>query len=82
MCEAVEHPRASDRPAFLVAARWHGTWVEICVQDFGRWDGDGSERTRGRGIAMMRALMDEVAIVETAAGTGLWMSRRYSGTST
>lgn len=79
---AVEHPRAIDRPAFLVTGRCRDASIEIFVRDFGRWRGESSDRTRGRGIAMIRKLMDEVVIRETAAGTGLWMSRRYSGTST
>lgn len=79
---AVEHPQAIDRPAFVVAGRRYGTSVEISVTDFGRWRDAPSHRTRGRGLAMIHSLMDEVAIVETAAGTVLRMSRRYSATST
>jgi serine/threonine-protein kinase RsbW len=79
---AVEHPRAFNHPAFIVTGCCRGGSVEISVQDFGHWRDDASDGTRGRGLAMIRALMDAVAIDEMREGTRLRMARRYSGTST
>ena len=75
---AMEHPRASARPAFEVTVRLRDGRVEIVVKDFGRWNADvGAEGDwRGRGLDMVRQLMDEVEIAHGALGTRVTMRRR------
>jgi anti-sigma regulatory factor (Ser/Thr protein kinase) len=79
---AIEHPRSTRRPAFLVSGACRNRSIEIAVQDFGLWSDRASDASRGRGLALIRSLMDEVAVDETEEGTRLRMRRRYSGTST
>lgn len=76
---AMEHPRSPERPAVEIAAWASASEVEIVVRDFGRWGGDGSRanESRGRGLDMIRALMDEVVVVEGDDGTRITMRRRF-----
>jgi anti-sigma regulatory factor (Ser/Thr protein kinase) len=49
--------------------------VRITVRDQGRWR-EGTRAEGGRGIILMRALMDEVDVVPGAEGTVVRMRRR------
>jgi anti-sigma regulatory factor (Ser/Thr protein kinase) len=75
---AMEHPRSSGRAAFELAVQLRLGTIELAVRDFGSWqpgeNGDNGER--GRGLDMIRSLMDEVSIVKSAEGTELTMRRR------
>ncbi len=67
---AIEHayagkPGSVRLHAFLVGSR---LVVEVC--DEGRWRLDGDPE-RGRGLGIMRALVDRVAIESTHAGTSV-----------
>jgi anti-sigma regulatory factor (Ser/Thr protein kinase) len=77
---AMEHPRATERAAFEVGARIRRGEIEIAVRDFGSWDidedADGDER--GRGLEMIRSLMDDVSIVRREQGTEVTMRRRLA----
>jgi serine phosphatase RsbU (regulator of sigma subunit)/anti-sigma regulatory factor (Ser/Thr protein kinase) len=68
------HPALSDS-SFEVRARRERSQVEIEVRDTGRWrpPGDGS---RGRGLSVMRELMDEVEIEPSEEGTTVKLRRR------
>ena len=57
-------------------ARFAGGSVELEVADTGRWRASPAPGDRGRGLGMMRALMDDVAVRTDAAGTVVRMSRR------
>jgi anti-sigma regulatory factor (Ser/Thr protein kinase) len=72
---AVEHPTDPARRAFEVEARRQGARIELLVQDFGRWDEAQRVTTRGRGLALMRSLMDSVEIGQTRTGTQVAMRR-------
>jgi PAS domain S-box-containing protein len=50
--------------------------VVITVTDSGEWRDDAVEGGRGRGIAIMRAIMDEVDIQTDGAGTVVTLRRR------
>jgi anti-sigma regulatory factor (Ser/Thr protein kinase) len=78
---AVEHPQASERWAVVDEARRRASDVELSVQDFGIWNEVPlvADRGRGRGLRMMRALMDEVSVDETPLGTRVTMRRRLPG---
>jgi serine/threonine-protein kinase RsbW len=73
---AVEHP-SSGRPAFQIDVTVvPSEQVKVVVRDFGTWRVPRKSATRGRGLAMIRSLMDDVAIVERRAGTEVTMLRR------
>ena len=61
-----------------VEATHAGESIEVVVHDFGRWDPSGSEHSRGRGLEIMRSLMDEVTIMPGAFGTDITMRRRLA----
>jgi len=66
---AVEHAYADGEPReFSLSLDADGDSVSIVVRDAGRWR-TGSRQDRGRGIALMRATMDDVKIDTTIAGT-------------
>jgi anti-sigma regulatory factor (Ser/Thr protein kinase) len=80
---AVEHPTAASRPIFEVNAERRGREIHITVRDFGRWSADEHGRDEhdpgdlsGRGLMMMRALMDHVDVVEDETGTTILMRRK------
>jgi anti-sigma regulatory factor (Ser/Thr protein kinase) len=74
---AIEHAHdGSDRPLQLEAGLNDGE-VEISVRDHGRWvERDAGNGERGRGLQVMRALMDLVEVTPTPEGTTVRMRRR------
>ena len=75
---AMEHPRSTERAAFEVCVRIHRGMLELTVRDYGCWDPDedADGDVRGRGLDMIRSLMDEVSIVKGTEGTEVTMRRR------
>ena len=70
-------PTAGARPGEIrMRARLAGGAVELEVADTGRWRASPAPGDRGRGLGMMRALMDDVAVRTDAAGTVVRMTRR------
>jgi anti-sigma regulatory factor (Ser/Thr protein kinase) len=62
------HPALSDS-SFEVRAGREGPEIEIVVRDTGRWRPQAEEGRRGRGLAVMRELMDDVDIEPSDHGT-------------
>lgn len=71
------HPALSDS-SFEVHGAREGPEVEIAVRDTGRWRSPGDE-ARGRGLSVMRELMDEVEIEPSEQGTTVTLRRRLRG---
>jgi serine phosphatase RsbU (regulator of sigma subunit)/anti-sigma regulatory factor (Ser/Thr protein kinase) len=71
------HPALSDS-SFEVRAGREGPEIQITVRDTGRWRPPG-ETGRGRGLAVMRELMDEVEIAPSDQGTTVTLRRRLRG---
>jgi PAS domain S-box-containing protein len=69
---AIEHAGAGT--PFEISGHVEGRRVEIAVRDFGVWRSP-REGDRGRGISLMRALMDTVDVVPTPDGTTVRMQR-------
>lgn len=75
---AVEHAYGRDRPgrAHLAAAA-DGHRITVEVRDEGAWLApSGDDITRGRGILIMRSVMDEVDVATTRSGTVVTMSKQ------
>jgi anti-sigma regulatory factor (Ser/Thr protein kinase) len=53
-----------------------GGEVQADIRDDGRWRDEGPASTRGRGMTLMRALMDTVDVEPGASGTTVVMRRR------
>jgi GAF domain-containing protein/anti-sigma regulatory factor (Ser/Thr protein kinase) len=75
---AIEHAGAAGDVPFEVAGRLDGQRVDVTVRDRGAWrsprDGD-----RGRGLSLMRALMDHVEVSPGPDGTRVRLQRELSG---
>jgi len=71
------HPATSDAP-FELHARLRDAEIAITVSDTGRWRASGQERS-GRGLALMRELMDDVDIGRGPDGTTVTIRRRLRG---
>ena len=69
---AIEHAGAGT--PFELSGQVDGRRVEICVRDFGAWRSP-REGDRGRGLSLMRALMDAVDVVPGPEGTTVRMQR-------
>jgi GAF domain-containing protein/anti-sigma regulatory factor (Ser/Thr protein kinase) len=72
---AVEHAYAPGPAAFDVDATYDAGTVTVVVRDHGRWR-PGRGEHRGRGVPMMRALMEGVEIDHQSEGTRIAMRRR------
>jgi anti-sigma regulatory factor (Ser/Thr protein kinase) len=72
---AVEHPSGSGRPAFEVEARREHDQLFLVIRDFGAWAVADTQSSRGRGLGMIREIMDAVDITSGGAGTQVVMRR-------
>lgn len=74
---AIEHAGGPGDAAFAVEARLSGREVELIVRDSGAWrpprPGD-----HGRGLVLMRALMDSVELERAPHGTAVTLRRRLA----
>ena len=67
---AIEHAYRGKAGTFHLKAHVAGSRLTVEVWDMGRWRLDGDPE-RGRGLGIMRALVDDVAIESTRAGTSV-----------
>jgi anti-sigma regulatory factor (Ser/Thr protein kinase) len=77
---AIEHGHGLSREPFEVELERDGDDVVVSVRDRGRWH-DGASDDRGRGLPLMRALMDDVQIDALPDGTTVRMRRRLGATA-
>jgi len=75
---AIEHAGAGGGTPFEVVGARDGLDVDITVRDFGAWRAP-REGDQGRGISLMRALMDNVEVMPTAEGTTVRLRRTLNG---
>jgi PAS domain S-box-containing protein len=74
---AIEHGRTGSDPALEVVGTARAGEIEISISDHGRWrEGGSSDGDRGRGLVLMRALMDSVDVTPSPGGTTVRMRRR------
>jgi len=71
---AVEHAYRPGRHAFELDASYDRGQVRVTVRDRGQWRAPRGTH-RGRGVMMMRGLMDSVDIQQTDAGTTVVLER-------
>ena len=76
---AVEHAglTASGAPIAVRLRRNDGA-LFLEIADIGAWRVDNTDGERGRGLAIMRAVMDEVAVTPSPDGTIVRMQRRLA----
>jgi anti-sigma regulatory factor (Ser/Thr protein kinase)/putative methionine-R-sulfoxide reductase with GAF domain len=72
---AIEHAYGPGEATFEVEAELSDHTLEVTVRDRGRWREPRGEH-RGRGLMMIRAVMDEVELVPGESGTTVRMTRR------
>ena len=72
---AIEHAYGAGDASVEVEARVDGDVVRVKVRDWGRWREQRGQH-RGRGLALMRGLMDEVDVTSGPDGTTVRMWRR------
>jgi serine phosphatase RsbU (regulator of sigma subunit)/anti-sigma regulatory factor (Ser/Thr protein kinase) len=78
---AVEHAHRPGNGAFELEATCHARRVRVTVRDDGRWRPPrGTDR--GRGVLMMRELMDLVDVQHTPDGTVVALERTLAGEGT
>jgi len=71
---AVEHSGSSGRDPLELSGRFEGRTVDLSVRDHGVWHPPRAGRG-GRGLPLMRALMDEVDVTSSPEGTTVRLSR-------
>jgi PAS domain S-box-containing protein len=72
---AVEHAYGLRDGDFIIEGSSDDGRVVVVVRDFGRWY-DRATQTRGRGVSLMRSLMDDVDIDRGVEGTTVTLRRR------
>lgn len=75
---AIEHAGAGRASTFELQGNLDGPRIEVVVRDFGVWR-PGRDDDRGRGLELMKALMDEVEVTPSSEGTVVRMQRRLNG---
>jgi serine phosphatase RsbU (regulator of sigma subunit)/anti-sigma regulatory factor (Ser/Thr protein kinase) len=75
---AIEHAYGARQATFAVSCERDAQVVRITVRDDGRWR-ESRPYGRGRGLTIMRALMDTVDIESSESGTTVALSKRLSG---
>ena len=75
---AIEHGYRGIPGSVWIRVEDDGMTVRATVRDHGRWREGPSGADRGRGIAIMEALMDTATIETTAQGTEVVLERRRS----
>jgi len=73
---AIEHGSLVNGGHWELTGVLDGGEVNITVRDHGSWREGGSRTTGGRGLGLMRALMDTVDVVSGPDGTVVRMRRR------
>jgi anti-sigma regulatory factor (Ser/Thr protein kinase) len=71
---AIEHAYGPGRATFDVEATHESGVIRVCVRDRGRWRAPRGTH-RGRGLKMMRALMEHVDVQRSEEGTTVVMQR-------
>jgi serine/threonine-protein kinase RsbW len=72
----VEHAYRDGAGDVIVRARRDDEELLVVVQDEGHWRSPSRTDQRGRGLTVMRRLVDEVVIVPSPSGTTVMMRRR------
>jgi PAS domain S-box-containing protein len=76
---AIEHAGAGGSSSFQMEGELtDGPGVEVVVRDFGEWR-PGRDDDHGRGLELMKELMDEVQVTPSPEGTVVRMQRRLGG---
>jgi serine phosphatase RsbU (regulator of sigma subunit)/anti-sigma regulatory factor (Ser/Thr protein kinase) len=74
---AIEHAYGAREDTFSVHCEQEGRKITVTVRDFGRWR-TTSPPGGGRGLQIMRALLDSVEIGSEGTGTVVTMTKRLS----
>jgi PAS domain S-box-containing protein len=75
---AIEHAGVSGGSRFEVSGSRNGSEVQIAVRDHGSWR-EQRAGDHGRGLDLMRTLMDTVAVEPSPEGTTVSLRRRLGG---
>ena len=75
---AIEHSGGPSTTPFELTGELDGRQVELAIRDYGAWR-PPREDDQGRGLLLMRALMDEVEVTPTPEGTTVRLKRTLNG---
>ena len=76
VANAVEHAGLGDGDVITIEADVVDNTVRVRVLDSGAWRDRPVDETRGRGLMIIRAVMDHVDLERLTGGTRIEMSRR------
>jgi anti-sigma regulatory factor (Ser/Thr protein kinase) len=71
---AIEHAGAGGGTPFEISGQAEGRELSLTVRDYGVWRAP-REGDQGRGLSLMRALMDTVQVTPTPEGTTVTLVR-------
>jgi PAS domain S-box-containing protein len=74
---AIEHAGTGNGSHFEVSGRREGAEIELAVRDHGSWRSERDD-DQGRGLDLMRTLMDTVAVEPGEEGTTVSLRRRLA----
>jgi serine/threonine-protein kinase RsbW len=74
----VEHAYPNGAGDVIVRARREDEGLLVVVQDEGHWRSPSRTDQRGRGLTVMRSLVDEVVIAPSPSGTTVFLRRRLT----
>ena len=77
---AIEHAYGAHEASFIVICERDDTEVRVIVSDEGSWR-ESRPYGRGRGLGIMRALVDSVEIERGERGTTVTLGKRLHGSA-
>lgn len=75
---AIEHAYGAREASFSVRCSHEGREIRVTVEDSGRWR-ESRPYERGRGLTIMRALVDSADVVRGANGTAVTLRKQLDG---
>jgi anti-sigma regulatory factor (Ser/Thr protein kinase) len=75
---AVEHAYDGGQGSIRVTAEVQSDWLEVVVEDRGRWRNPEPSQDRGRGLLLIRRLMDSSEVITDNRGTRAVLRRRIA----
>ena len=74
---AIEHAYGGDGAGEIAIELRRGNGqIQVALRDFGQWRRPAVAGRRGRGLPLMRAIMDDVEVTPRESGTTITMRRR------
>ena len=71
--------RATQPESMTIEASVSNNHIQVTIRDSGRWRPPSGDPARGRGLPLIRKLMDQVQVITRSTGTTIVAERGLGG---